>query len=268
MQVLELILVFLKRNFKLSLTVTVIMTLIILLLVIIFPDMQIDDASAVSESWPEIMKDLFGDPVYSFTNIYGWLYLQIFHITYWLAFGILGSILAAGIAAKEAEENTIDILLSCPVTRTVLIVSRIISVIVIFMIITVIMIFNCIIGISAAGYTVYFGLVMQAVTAGFFISLVFVSVTLFISIYTFRQTLSVFFTLGIMGFLFIYEEVLAKLYPFLDNFSFLNPFRYYKPENILIYNSFSVSDFIMLIVFFLLILILSILYFIRKEIII
>lgn len=262
----ELVLNFLKRNWKLSLIVTMSMMFITLLLVAIFPAMPFENALAVADSWPQIMKDLFGNPIYSFTDIYGWLYLQIFHITYWFAFGVLAAILAANIVAKEIEGNTIDILLSYPVTRSSLIVSRMIAVIMIIFMATIVMLLICGSGILIAGFPVNFGLLVCVLLMGFIVSVVFASVALFISICTSQQTLSVFFTMGITGFFFLHEEVLTKLYPFLKSISILNPFHYYKPELILIDHSFSFLNPFVLLLFFLIFLFLSILFFKRKDI--
>lgn len=133
--------------------------------------MPSEDALAVADSWPQIMKDLFGDPIYSFTDIYGWLYLEIFHITYWIAFGVLASILAANIVAKEIEGNTIDILLSYPITRSGLIISRMITVIMIMLLSTIFTLLICILGILMAGFPIYFKLIVQAFLIGFIISI-------------------------------------------------------------------------------------------------
>ncbi|MBN2323073.1 MAG: ABC transporter permease subunit [Spirochaetes bacterium] len=263
----ELTFSFLKRNWKVSFVVTAGMALITVLLVSMFPDMPSENALAVADSWPRIMKDLFGDPLYSFTDIYGWLYLQVFHITYWIAYGVLASILAASIVAKEIEGNTIDILLSYPITRSGLIFGRMIAVIMIVSAATVFTLLVCILGIVIAGFPIYLKLLVPVFLVGLVISLVFASLSLFISVCTSRQTLSVFFTLGIIGFFFIYEEVLAKLYRFLDTVSFLNPFHYYKPESILIRHSFSIVNTFVLLLFFLIFLIGSLLYFERKDII-
>jgi ABC-2 type transport system permease protein len=155
------------------------MALITLLLVSIFPDMPFENALAVSDSWPQIMKDLFGDPIYSFTDIYGWLYLEIFHVTYWITFGVLASILAANIVAKEIEGNTIDILLSYPITRSGLIISRMITVIMIMVISTIFTLLICIVGISIAGCTINIRLIVQASLMGFIMSMIFASLSLF-----------------------------------------------------------------------------------------
>jgi ABC-2 type transport system permease protein len=266
MIVKELVFNFLKRNWRLSLIVTASMALITFLLVTIFPDMPFEDALAVADSWPQIMKDLFGDPLYSFTDMYGWLYLEIFHITYWIAFGVLASILAAHIVAKEIEGNTIDILLSYPITRSGLIISRMITVIMVMLISTIFTLLICIIGILIVGYPIDFKLIVQAFLIGFIISMIFASLSLCISVWTSQQTLSVFFTLGIMGFCFMYEEALAKLYPCLDRISFLNPFHYYEPESILIHRSFSIFNSLLLLLFFLIFSFLSIFFFKRKDI--
>jgi ABC-2 type transport system permease protein len=262
----ELLLNFFKRNIKLSLIVTGATAVIILLLITIFPDMPMDNADTVSESWPQMMKDLFGDPVFSFTNIYGWLDLQIFHITYWIAFGLLGAILATNIIAKEIEENTIDILLSYPMTRSGLVFSRIIAVMIIMLIVTCIMTLICILGVFITGHAIHIGMIVHAVLSGFFISMIFVSITLFISILTSQKTLSVFFTLGIMGFFFLYEQVLIKLYPVLNMFSIINPFHYYQTKAILIDSTFSAHNYVLMAVFVIIIQMFSLFFFNRKEI--
>jgi ABC-type transport system involved in multi-copper enzyme maturation permease subunit len=262
----ELIRNFIRRNLKISLVVTAVMSLVVLLLVIIFPDMPEENALAVSDSWPVLMKNLFGDPVYSFSDIHGWMYLQIFHITWWLAFGVLGAILAVNIVAKEVEGNTVDILLSCPVTRAGLILCRFFSVILILTAISCFMFFICCGGVLLAGFPVRSGLIVKAVLSGLFLSMIFASLSLLVSLLVFQQTLSVFITLGIMGFFFMYDEVLAKLYPLMDRFSFLNPFHYYQPGNILIHETGSISHLLMMTLFVLILLLISVLVFNRKEI--
>ena len=75
-----------------------------------------------------------------------------------------------------------------------------------------------------------------------------------------------FFALGIMGFLFMYESMLAKLYPFLAAFSFLNPFHYYRPDAILIRRSFSPLEPLVSLIFVAVLTSLAVVFFRRKDI--
>jgi len=113
----ELISMFIKRHFSISMITGLCAGVLVFFLAIIFPETNVQDAELISSNWPQIMKDLFGDPIYAFTNIYGWLHLEIYHITFWLIFGILASILASYIIAKEIEDKTMDILVSTPVSK-------------------------------------------------------------------------------------------------------------------------------------------------------
>jgi ABC-type transport system involved in multi-copper enzyme maturation permease subunit len=187
-------------------------------------------------------------------------------MTYWLAFGVLGAILAADIAAGEIEGKTIDILLSCPVTRPGLILSRMGAVVLVLAAAAAFTTAVCLAGAAARGYPPRPELAPCIFLDGFTLSLVFASVSLLVSLGTRRRTLAVFFTLGIMGFLFMYESMLAKLYPFLSAFSFLNPFHYYRPDAVLIERSASLLNPLALLAFAAALTALSAVIFSRKDI--
>ena len=95
-----------------------------------------------------MMKDIFGDPIFGFTDIYGWLQLELFHITFWALFGIFAAFLASNIVAKEYESKTIDLLLSTPVSRTELVVNRLIGLIILLIIAILPTVIGCILGIA------------------------------------------------------------------------------------------------------------------------
>ena len=79
---------FLRRNVRLAAIVSVCSGLLFYLLAVLFPASDPHEAEIVSASWPDIMKDLFGDPAFAFADIYAWLNLQVFHITSWAMYGV------------------------------------------------------------------------------------------------------------------------------------------------------------------------------------
>lgn len=242
----ELIQMFFKRHLLISLIVGLCAGVISFFLAIIFPETNMQNAELISSSWPQIMKDLFGDPIYAFTNVYGWLYLQVYHITFWLIFGVLASILASYIVAKEIEDKTIDILLSTPVSRKEVILNRFIGIFMLLFISIIPTIAGSVLGIIMLNYSVNLGTLFSVSIIGFLLSLNFAVITLFVSICIPRQIFSIFISLSILGFMFLYEESLAAVIPFLDKFSFLSVFHYYRPENILIHHTDSVLDVIIM----------------------
>jgi len=257
---------YIRRHFKLATVFAICMALVCFLLSVLFPEMNIKNAELISSSWPDIMKTLFGDPLYAFTDINGWMYLEIFHITFWAFFGILSSLLASTIIAEEIENRSIDILLSYPIGRIELIISRITGLIVLLFYSISLAMLGSILGIIASGQSLDLGKVSFVFLTGFLLILDISVVTLFISIIFPNKILSIIITLGIFSVMFLYEELLVKIVPFLNKFSFISFFHYYKPENILIHNIFSITNLVILTLIFVFFIALSLIVFKRKNI--
>lgn len=247
----ELVKSFIARHIKVAVIVAAAGGLLSFFLIMLFPGMDHLDAETVSSSWPQIMKDLFGDPLYAFTDIYGWMQLQLFHIFLWVYFGIFASLLASDIVGKEIEEKSMDILLSVPVTRAELIASRLLGSAMVLAISLAPLAVACLTGVNALGYTLMPGALFASIVLLLLLSFVFAAVTLVISVFVHKQAYSVLITLGLFGFMFLYEEMLSKMVPFLNGFTFIFPLHYYKPESMLVHHVFSVFDPIMLAAFFL-----------------
>lgn len=242
------------------------MTFICFLLAALFPEMDLKNAELISSSWPEIMKNLFGDPLYAFTNINGWLYLEVFHTTFWIFFGVLSSLLASTIIAEEIENKSIDILLSYPISRIELIISRTIGLTILLFGSILLTILGTISGIIVANQNVDISKVLFVFLIGFLLILNFSSITLFISIILPNKILSIIIALGIFSGMFLYKELLIKIVPFLSKFSFVSLFHYYKSENILLHNSFSIINLVILSGIFLFFISLSVLIFKKRDI--
>jgi ABC-2 type transport system permease protein len=262
----EIIKSFLKRNVRLSVTVSLIMALIALLLTTIFPDMPESDAIKISSSWPQLMRDLFGDPIYGFTDIYGWMNLQIFHITFWMFLGIFAAILSSQIIAKEIEEKTIDIVLSCPVSRTGLIINRLAAIIIILVFAGLLTLLGNVMGLMILDVPVKFDLLITTYISGLLLCFAFASISLLISIWVPQQSYTVFITIGIMGAMFFSEELLVKLIPFFKAFSFINLFHFYRANEILIQGVISVKDLAILFGYFIILSFFSIFLFRKRDI--
>jgi ABC-2 type transport system permease protein len=232
----------------------------------IFPATNMENAEAISASWPTIMKDLFGDPVQAFTNIYGWLYLQIFHITYWMVISVLAVILASRIVAVEVEKKTIDILLSTPLTRSQLINSRFLALMSILFISMIPIFLGVLFGILLLGYPVLWYELTYTFFVGYLLTICVAGVTLLISVFKPVQLFSQFTTLGLLALMFLFTESLTKLIPLFDKLSFASLFNYYHPSEILIDRSFSVYNPLIFIILTISLAAISSIIFVRKDI--
>jgi ABC-2 type transport system permease protein len=225
---------FIKRHIRLALGVGMLVGCLAGGLGAMFPDMAVGDASSVASSWTPLMKALFGDPLAGFTNIYAWLDLQIFHVTLWMVFGTLASILASRIVAQEAEQKTLDVLLSIPLSRGMILTSRLLGLGVLLAMAALPVIAGCFVAVAVQELAVLLGLIVLSVTTCVLLSLVLAMMTLLISIWKPRQIPAVAIAMSIAGSLFFTEEMLVPVLPWLGSLSYINPFHWYNTGDILI----------------------------------
>lgn len=233
----ELFLRFVSRNLRLCALVGAGSGLLAFFLATLFPEMALEDAASVSSSWPDLMKKLFGDPLLAFTNVYAWLYLEVFHITFWLVHGSLAAFLAARILATEVEEKTSDILLSVPISRTQILTSRLVALALLSLLAALPVVIGCALGIRAVGLTLHLAPLVLATCAGVLLSLVMAALTLLASVWVPRPTHCMFAALGLVGLLFLFDEMLVDLVPVFESAAALNPFHHYGVAEILVHDS-------------------------------
>jgi ABC-2 type transport system permease protein len=262
----ELLLRFVGRNLRLCAFVGLGSGLLAFFLATLFPEMGEQDASAVSSSWPDLMKAMFGDPLFAFTNVYAWLHLEIFHITFWLVHGGLAALLAARILATETEEKSLDILLSVPISRTRILSSRLVGLTLLSLLTALPVLAGCALGIRALGLPVDAEPLLLATLAGVLLALVMGGLALCVSVWVSGQTHCIFFAMGLVGLLFMLEEMLAELVPLLRGLAPFNPFHHYGAAEILVHDSGAGWGPLVLLSMFLVLAALSMLAFARRDI--
>jgi ABC-2 type transport system permease protein len=233
----ELFLRFVGRNLGLCALVGAGSGLLCFFLAAIFPGMAVEDAASVSSSWPDLMKKIFGDPLFAFTDIRAWLNLEVFHITFWLIHGGLAAFLAARILATEVEEKTVDILLSIPISRARILAIRLAALASLSVFAALPVIVGCGLGIFALGLPIHPAPLVLATCSGTLLSLVIAGLALLVSVWVPRQTHCMVAALGLIGWLFLVEEMLVDLVPLFRSVAPLNPFHYYRAADILVRNS-------------------------------
>lgn len=261
----ELIRMFIKRNFKLALSVSIGAAAIAFTLTTIFPGATIDDAERIADTWPEMMKILFGDPVHAFTSVYGWLNLQVFHLVYWIVFGLLASVLASEIVAKEVERRTLDVLLSCSVTRVEVVVSRLAALAALLALTILPFLFACVAGVVFIGESLELLRLSWVCAIGYLLCLSCGATTLLVTTVLPAQVPAILASWSAIALFFFYEEILSKMVPGLDRLSFLNPFHFYDAADVLIRGSFALVNFAVLLFVFFGLATLSVLVFMRRD---
>jgi ABC-2 type transport system permease protein len=261
----ELFLAFVRRNFRLCALVGAGSGLLAFFLARLFPAMDPQDASAVSSGWPELMKAIFGDPLVAFTDVYAWLHLEVYHITFWLVHGGLAALLAARILAAEAEEKSLDILVSTPISRARILTSRLAALALLSALAALPVVAGTALGIQALGLGVDGRPLLLASVSGVCLALVMAGLTLCISVWVPRQIHCIFVAMGLVGLLFLLEEM-RVLVPALRSLSPVNPFHYYRASEILVHGSGAGWDPLALISMFLALAAVSIAGFTRRDI--
>ena len=259
---------FLRRNSRLGVTISISSGLLFYLLAILFPDMDPHEAHLISSSWPDIMKDLFGDPAFAFADIYAWLHLQVFHITSWAIYGVYASILASRIVAREMEEKTLEILLSYPASRTSLLVSGTAGVHTLVLLGVIPGIIGCGLGIHSTDQEIHLLPIVLAGVECLLLSLVCASIALLISTCGGGQTLSICFSLAFISFMFLHSQMLSTLEPMLGKLDFMSPFHYYRVDEILVDGVYDYAALLFMAVYSFIPMIVAFMVFSKKDILV
>jgi ABC-2 type transport system permease protein len=263
----ELIWFFLRKFRKHVLIISLSSGLLMFLLTLMFPSMDTGSAEMISTNWPQLMKDIFGDPIFGFTDIYGWLQLELFHITFWALFGIFAAFLASNIVAKEYENKTIDLLLSTPVSRTALVMNRLIGLVILLILAILPTVLGCVLGIVTLNLEIKLLPLLTASFSGLLLCLVFAAITLLVSILTRTQTISILIGLAIFGFCFLFSYIIIPVIPALKGIAVISPFHYYDTAAILIRDSYSFLNPIIMFLIFIFLAFLSSFLFEKRDII-
>jgi len=263
----ELIRSFLSKFKKHLIIISLSSGLLVFFLTVMFPAMDPGSTDAVSSNWPRLMKDVFGDPLTGFSDIYGWFQLELFHITFWVIFGIFSSFLASHIIAKEYENRTIDLIFSLPIKRTTLIINRLISLLLLLFLAVLPTLLGCILGIASLKLNLNPLPLLAAILNGFLLCLLYAAISLFISLFTRSQTASILISLAVFGFFFLLSHMIIPIIPALKSFDVISPFHYYDTASILIRHSYSLLNPVILFLGFVVFSSLSCLLLEKKDII-
>lgn len=201
-----------KINFKSFIIWTLILLGLFLLVFLVYPSISSSDnikyLNDAMEMFPEELLKAFNMDISSLDTAFGWLKTEGF-VLLLLITGVYSSILASNILLKEESDKTIEYLNSLPVTRTNIVLNKILSgLIYIILMILIVSIFNYV-GLSLSGDFDKKTYILLSITP-LFSSLVIYSLCIFLSTF-FHKTKKTFgISIGVV-FASYFLNILSEL---------------------------------------------------------
>lgn len=216
-----------------------------------FKDQQIDIAQLM-QSMPQGFIEAFGLEDYDMSKFENYIAGEEFSLIWPLMLLIMSISLAGGAIANEIEKGTIEVLLSQPISRSKLYVSRYISGIIMifgFIIITI----GLLIAMAAAfGIDLKLNHYPALSLVAFLFAWAIYSIAMFLSA-VFSDRGKVYFISAALLFVMYALNILARLKESLHDLRYFSFFHYYVPNDLLIRNQidkYSVIVFISVAVVF------------------
>ncbi len=214
------------------------------------------------ESLPDAALQLFGGSADFFSPV-GFLNSQIFFIMLPLLLGILAINLGSNLIAREEQDHTIEALLARPISRTTLLLSKATAGLIIVTVVSVVALLTTIIVGEIVDLDVPAMYVVAATFACFVLALSFGTIAFLLSAIGRARSLSVGLatTIALGGYII---TSLAGTVSWLKTPSYFFPFHYYQSESIL-RGTFHWSDMAVLTAIVIVGMILSVVFFRRRD---
>ena len=199
------------------------------------------------------------------TSYTGFLNMELYQMFWILILGILIGFLASSLLSKEIEGKTIDLLMSNPVSRKQIILEKYLGLTPFIVLINVVTLF------TVYGLTVAIG---EKINLGYLIMTHVISVPYFLAIAAIGLLISVIIdekikasiiTIAIIIGMYIFESI-SLLIPEYKSMGYVSLTHFYNPADILIKGIVDVYGVVILVIFIVVCLIISMIYFDHKDI--
>ena len=234
--------------------------------VVIFPSItKIQMAKDYIESMPAFLKAFLGQEIIDFTKLEGFLTVEYFNTTWLLIMGVFCCLFAGALVAEETEKKTLEIVLSVPVTRTRLMISKFAGFLTLLVCLSAASFLGINLGVLQIGEKIDQRLVVYIFLSGTICIATIGSIGLFLSCLFNEQRRAVGVTITVFFLLYFFNLItlLLEQYPALKYFSL---FQYYDASKIFKQQAIHWPDMAILLGVFAVLLGASIVTFRRKEI--
>ncbi len=189
------------------------------------------EMAQIMESMPKALMDAFSMSNANLTTVSGFISITVIYVN--LMLGIFAVLLGNSIIAKEERDKTAGFLMTMPITRTKILIGKIIAAIINCLVVLVVVIGS--LYLFTLKYNpdqdFYRFLWLITVTTGIF-EIMFLSLGLFLASSVKRYKLSSGIGLGALFFLYVLS-VLVALSEKIDFLKYVTPFKYYEASKLL-----------------------------------
>lgn len=221
------------------------------------------DYEQVVQEAPTAVKQAFG--IESLTTVEGFLGAQIFNFVWLLGLGLYFAYTAGNIVAGEIEDQRLDLLLSFPVSRSRLLVEKFGALLLPLVAVNVVaggVIYALVLAIGQTIDPVYLGLA-HLFSVPYL--LVCAAIGTVASVLASRSAVAQRGAVGVVFVLYLVESVVGGSTEF-EVIQYVSPTNYYNPTEILLHGSYELTDPVVLLASFLVLLAVSALLFRRRDI--
>ncbi|MFC7074566.1 ABC transporter permease [Halovenus rubra] len=222
----------------------------------------VDYEQLVQEA-PATVKQAFG--IESLTTIEGFLSAQVFNFVWLLGLGLYFAYAAGALIADDIESERMDLLLSFPISRTQLLAETFASLLVPLLAVNIVTGGVIYLLVGAIGQTIAPAHLVVAHVFSLPYLLVCAAIGVVASVLAERAAIAKRAAVGIVFALYLVESVVGSNTAF-EWVQYISPTHYYKPTQILVHGSFNVTDPLVLLVTFVVLLALGQFLFQRRDI--
>lgn len=209
------------------------------------------DMAQIMDSMPKALMDAFSMSNANLTTVSGYVSITVIYIN--LMLGIFAVLLGNSIIAKEERDKTAGFLMTMPITRTKVLIGKIVAAIINCLIVLAVVIAS--LYIFTLKYSpdqdFYRFLWLMTITTGIF-EVMFLSLGLFLASSVKRYKLSSGVGLGVLFSLYVLS-VMVALSEKIDFFKYVTPFKYFEASTLLqsysIEGKYSILSFIWIFLF-------------------
>lgn len=222
-----------KRNLKSLILWTVIVAGLALLMLMLFPAFEdiYADLEALLSGYPDGFLEAFGlgenglemDDIYGWFGVEGYLFVLLIGSVY---AGLLGG----GILAKEEDDQTIEFLLTKPISRTAIYLGKLIVVLINLALLNIgvsIVLFVTFVSFDSMDWTLW----ALYSFAPYIIQLIFASLGLFISVFVTKSRQVTSIALGIVLGMYVID-LISSLTESAENLKYITPYEYVNATTI------------------------------------
>lgn len=253
-----------KDNVKSLIVWTTIISAIYILIIALYPNI-ISSSNNINEMLegfsPEMLK-AFNMDIIDLSKYAGW-YTSEGLVFVVLGIGIYSAILGSGIVLKEENDRTVEYLCSLPLSRTKILLTKVLVGVINIVLVTLVVAFINTIGASIIEDVDFSQLLMISITPCL-TSIVIFFVSLFISMFFKKTNITLPVSIGIV-FIFYLFDLLTKLSDKLEWFKYITPLTLADTRSLISDNEFNVIYVVFAIVISLVLTFVSVKLYNKKE---